>query len=143
MMLSSFDPSRNWDPFTEMRWLQNQMNQFFESVADRSSSAFPAVNLYANDQGLLITAEMPGFSEDQVELSVQDNELVIEGETSETNEATDWHRKERRYGKFVRRIELPFRVDPDQVDARFENGVLEIELKRPEEDKPRKIPVNR
>jgi HSP20 family protein len=58
------------------------------------------------------------------------------------DESSTWHRRERAYGSFARTVQLPFRVDPQQVEARFANGILEVELHRPEADRPKKIQIN-
>jgi HSP20 family protein len=75
---------------------------------------------------------------------VRQDTLTLQGkrEPKVEDENAMWHRRERAYGTFSRTVQLPFHVDPDQVQARFANGVLEIELQRPEADRPRKIQIN-
>ena len=103
---------------------------------------FPPVNLWLGENSVVVTAELPGIGADDVDISVQGDMLTLRGERKpESADGASWHRRERVYGRFSRSIQLPFRVDHDKVKARFDNGVLEIELTRPEADKPRKISV--
>lgn len=134
-----------WDPFAELRRFQTNMNRMFDgySMAD-ARAGFPPVNVYAKEDSLLVTSELPGFNDDSIDLTVREDMLTIAGEVKDEggDDSKGWHRRERGRGRFSRTIELPFRVDPDRVDARFMDGVLVIELHRPEEDKPRKIAIN-
>lgn len=141
-MLSSYNGRFGWDPFSELRRMQTDMNRLFDGYASTTSAGFPPVNIYAGEDGLLVTAELPGFGDDEIDLTVRDDTLTIEGEVASEGDGTGWHRRERGRGRFSRAVELPFRVDPDRVKAKFEDGVLEIEMQRPEADKPRHIPIN-
>lgn len=136
-----------WDPFTEMRRLQADMNRLFEGVgvgAFPGPRAYPPVNLWLGDESVVVTAELPGLSTDDIHLAVREDTLTIEGERKApaADERASWFRRERPFGSFSRSIELPFRVDPDRVKARVHDGVLEIELQRPQEDLPRRIAIN-
>ena len=75
--------------------------------------------------------------------TVRENTLTLKGdrESPTEDEKSVWHRRERAYGSYSRTVQLPFRVDPDQVAARFVNGLLEVELHRPEADRPKKIQI--
>ena len=135
----------DWDPFAEMRRLQSDMNRLFESAAAPGSSAgYPPVNLWVGESSAVVTAELPGLSSDDVELTVAEDTLTIRGarESAANDNEVAWHRRERALGTFSRTVELPFRVDKDAVQARFQNGVLEVEMQRPKSDAPRKIAVN-
>ena len=131
------------DPFSELRRLQSDMDRAFWDADQRSGSAlFPAINLWAGDEGVAVTAEVPGVDPGDIEISVEGDVLRIAGKRkAPENEKLNWHRRERGFGAFARTIQLPFRVDPDAVEARFQNGVLEVLLHRPEADRPRKIAV--
>ena len=89
-------------------------------------------------------AGYPRLSAEDVDLTIREDVLTMRGERRQAEEAehAGWHRRERPYGTFSRTIGLPFRVDPDRVQAKFENGVLEVEMQRPEADRPRKIAIN-
>ncbi len=131
---------------SEMEPLQREMNRLFEGVVPRrlrSAPSYPAMNVWSNQDGALITAEVPGVQPEHIDISVVGETLTLTGErlAPEVGEDARYHRQERGYGKFSRSIELPFRVDADQVQATFNQGVLQIRLPRAEEDKPRKISV--
>lgn len=139
-------PARfGWDPFAEMRRLQTDMNRLFEGAGSaRSAGVCPPVNLWLGENSVVVTAELPGPSQDEIDLTVREDTLTIKGEArpASAGEGAVWHRRERPAGTFSRTVELPFRVDSDQVQARFQNGLLEVEMRRPETDLPRKIKVN-
>ena len=133
-----------WDPFAEMRRMQNDMNRLFADFEARpASTTFPPINLWVGDGSAVITAELPGVAENDIDLSVREDTLTIQGkrEPGPDIEKAAWHRRERAYGSFSRPVELPFRIDPDKVHARFINGVLEVELQRPESDRPKRIQI--
>ena len=130
----------------EMDRLQNEMNRLFESYSPsrvRRAPGYPAMNVWSNEEGLLVTAEVPGVVPDDIEVSVVGQTLTLTGvrKPDELDEGSRYHRQERGYGKFTRSLELPFPVDVSQVEATFKSGVLNISMPRAEEDKPRKIVV--
>jgi HSP20 family protein len=142
MLLSR--PGRfGWDPFAEMQRMQNEMNRAFAGVPRRAAEGFPLINLWVGEHSLVATAELPGVRQEDIDLTIREDTLAISGKRRPDlkDENAAWHRRERVYGDFARAIELPFRIDPDRVEARFANGVLEIELQRPEVDRPKKIAI--
>jgi len=132
-----------FDPFAEMRRAQQEMNRIFGDAAGRSAREFPPISLWIGEDSLVVTAEVPGVAEDDLELTVQEDTLTIRGERrrAAVDDKVSWHRRERGHGRFARIVELPFRVDAEKVDARLTNGVLEVELHRPEVDRPKKVQV--
>ena len=90
-----------------------------------------------------MTAELPGLSEKDIELTVKDTMVSIKGTypDHDAGDDTTWYRRERPNGSFSRSVELPFRVDSDRIEARFQNGVLTVEMQRPEDDKPKRIEI--
>lgn len=132
-----------FDPFGEARRLHDEIDRLFGQRPIATGGTFPAVNLWTGPESVAVTAELPGVAPEDVDISVKDDVLSIRGERKAPaiDGEAGWHRRERAYGSFQRMIQLPFRVDPDRVDARFRNGVLEVDLHRPEEDKPRRIQV--
>jgi HSP20 family protein len=121
------------------------MNRVFDNASPYpATDAYPSVNLWLGDNSVVVTAELAGLSAEDVDLTIRQDTLTIRGQRGKIKDAdkVGWHRRERPYGEFSRTIVLPFRVDPDRVDARFDNGVLEIEMQRPEADRPRKIAIN-
>lgn len=140
MMLSDFGRI-GFDPFLEMRRMQQEMNQRLGGLRTSAAQEFPPVNLWLGENSVALTAELPGIAPDDVDLTVRENTLTLKGERKSQDGASVWHRRERPIGQFSRTIQLPFRVDPEQVEARFANGLLEVELHRPESDRPRKIQI--
>ena len=128
------------DPFTLMRRLSQDLDRGWQPTAARG---FPAVNIWQGTDSTAVTAELPGIEAGDIDIQVKDDVLTIAGERKapSAGEDTMWHRRERGYGRFNRVVQLPCRVDPERVEARFENGVLQIELHRPEQDKPRRIEI--
>ena len=130
----------------EMDRLQREMNRLFDDYYParmRRAPGYPAMNVWASDEGLLITAEVPGVKPGEIDVSVVGDTLTLSGDRKpdELDEGARYHRQERGYGNFTRSIQLPFPVDVKKVEAAFKNGVLNISLPRAEEDKPKKIAV--
>jgi HSP20 family protein len=120
-----------------MRRLQDEVSRGAAKALE-----FPAVNVFANRDGAIITAELPGVRSEDLDISVHRDAVTITGERrTEIEEARGYHRRERHGGRFVRTVSLPFVVDPDKVQADLVNGVLTLELPRAEEDKPKRINV--
>lgn len=134
---------RGLAPFGEARRLYDPLDRLFGQRPLATASGFPAVNLWAGADSVAITAELPGVDPADVELSVKDDVLTLRGSRRPSTDASEaaWHRRERSHGQFHRLVQLPFRVDPERVEARFVDGVLEVDLQRPEADKPRRIEI--
>ena len=144
MLRTTYSPWSFNDPFADMRRLQGAMNRLFDGGRSVERSGFyPSVNFWAGQDSLVMSAELPGLTDQDIELTVKDTMISIRGTypEPETGDDVNWHRRERPAGSFLRSIELPFRIEPDQIDARFENGVLTVEMQRPEDDKPKKIQI--
>lgn len=101
------------------------------------------MNLWVGPEGVMVTAEMPGTNPDCLEVTAVSDTLTIKGErpAEALAEGEIYHRQERLFGPFVRTVQLPFEVDPTQVEARYERGVLIVTAKRPAEQRPRKIAI--
>jgi len=134
---------RQVDPFSEMVRLRNDMNRLFSGGAYPFLSVYPAVNIWMNDRGVVMTAELPGIDADKLEVSVLNDTLVLSGASaSETlKDEENYHRKERNEGKFSRTIQLPFKVNDKKIEARYEKGLLRMILPREEAEKPKKIHI--
>ena len=141
-----------WDPFREFSRLQDRVNRVFSSPYDRfggdalltSGAWVPPVDIYQNgEHELVLKAELPGLSREDIEITVDNGTLSIKGEKKLGGEVKDeeFHRIERQYGAFSRSFSLPNTVDPSKVGADFRNGVLTIRLPLREEAKPRQIKV--
>lgn len=130
-------------PWQEMERMRREMNRLFSSAATRRvAPGFPAMNVWTNQDGAVVTAELPGLSPEDIDISVVGDTLTVKGSRQvEELENVQYHRRERSYGKFSRTFQLPFQVEAGNVDASFEKGVLYISLPRAEADKPRRIEV--
>lgn len=142
MALSEF-PRLSFDPFTELRRMQSEMNRLFTGFGAATARDFPPINIWLGENSVVVTAELPGVTGSDVNLSLQEDVLTLAGkrEPKTQKESVNWQRRERAYGTFSRAVQLPFRVDADKVQARFNNGILEIELQRLEADRPKKIEI--
>ncbi len=130
----------------EMDQLQREMNRLFETTSKRqvfNSPSYPALNLWTNESGQMVSAEMPGVQPDDISIDVTGDALSISGERKPDKviQEVRYHRRERAYGSFSRTIQLPFMVDTHKVEASFKDGVLVISLPRAEADKPKKIAI--
>lgn len=135
-----------WAPFRELDRLREEMNRVFGGVDDgavRPTADFPPMNVWTSAEGMVVTAELPGVDPQALEVSAVADTLTIKGERKplELAQGDVYHRQERGYGTFTRTVQLPFRVDPNQIEARFQRGVLRVELRRPDEERPKKISV--
>ena len=140
MALSDF-PRLGFDPFLELRRMQSEMNRVFSGLSPAARD-FPPINIWLGDNSVVVTSELPGVTQNDIRLNLQDDVLTLEGARRPAEEeGVNWQRRERAYGSFSRAVQLPFRVDPDKVQARFNNGVLEVELERLEADRPKKIEI--
>ena len=142
-----------WDPFSELTSLQDRMNQLFSRQFGSSgrnseqslgfANFIPPVDIFEDDHNITIQAEVPGVSEKDLDIRLENNILIISGERKLENEEKkeNFHRIERSYGRFSRSFSLPATVNPDSVNAEFDNGVLKITIAKSEEAKPRQIKI--
>jgi len=133
--------------WNQLQQIQNEMNRLFDLKEGdgirQGLTTFPLVNVWEDGDALYIEAELPGLKLEDLEIYVTgNNQLTLKGERkAEVPTKSVRHRQERGFGKFVRALTLPFAVDPNHVDARFEDGVLVIKLAKHESAKARKIVV--
>ena len=134
-----------WEPFREIAQLQGEMGRLFNGLLEgqaRSSQAWvPALDVWETDSELVYAFDLPGMSEAEIEIEVQDDTLSISGErVRETKQESDrFFRYERRHGSFGRAVGLPAGIDESKIEASYVNGVLEVRVPKPEEAKPRRI----
>ena len=141
--LARFAPRRN-DGFDELRREMNRL--FFDFEREFPGYAFnaqsPEVTLEDAGDALLLRAEVPGVTEKDLELQVQENSVTLRGgRKEETEKGHSVHRKERADFRFARSFNLPVKVDAEKVEASLKNGILTITLPKAETAKPRKISV--
>jgi HSP20 family protein len=145
MLMRPFD--RGVSPWREMRRLQREMNGLLSGTsrwpALSAAPSYPSMNVWTNQDGAMVTAELPGINPEDIDISVQDDTLVLRGSRTpdEVQEGVTYHRQERGSGSFTRSLQLPFQVEQNQVEASYAKGILSITLPRAEADKPTKITV--
>jgi HSP20 family protein len=135
--------SRTLDPWRQINELQREMNRLFDVSPRGNQYEYPAINLWTDTDKALVTAELPGYDKNAVDISLTGDVLRLHGsrKAPECKEDECFHRQERNYGVFDREIKLPFAINPNNIDATFKNGILSISLSRAEEDKPKKIEI--
>ena len=140
-----------WDPAGELDRIRREIDEMFapatngffsDGLFDRGFS--PALDVVENDDGFLVSIDLPGVDRKDLEISVADNVLTVKGEKKDMLEDKDGKvfRKESWEGSFHRTLSLPHGVDANKIDAKMHDGVLEISLPKREEAKPRQISVN-
>ncbi|MDQ5987730.1 MAG: Spore protein SP21 [Syntrophus sp. SKADARSKE-3] len=134
---------RSVDPFSEMLRLRNEMNRLFSGSSYAFEAAYPPVNVWMNEKGAIVEAELPGIDASKIDISVLEDTVTISGNRSdEVLKAEDsYHRKERNDNKFSRTLHLPFKIENKSIEARYDKGVLNIALPREAAEKPKKIAI--
>ena len=127
-----------WDPLKELQAVQKRMNNLFESALARTNfetaegfdSWTPLCDVIHTDHAVMFCLELPGLEQSDIDLRLDGDELIVEGERKMEREQTGEHylRVERSYGNFTRRFRVPSTVDRSGVVAKFKNGLLEISL---------------
>jgi len=139
-----------WDPFAGLRDTQSEMNRLLDTffsrpvrVAPMDRVWAPVVDVYETKDELVVSAELPGVNEKEVQVSITGDLLTIKGERTHAREMKEenYHRLERFSGKFERNIPLPIPVEGNKVKAAYRNGVLEIHLPKSEQVKPKEIKI--
>jgi HSP20 family protein len=141
-----------WEPARELGTIQNEMNRLFNSFFDTPTTTgngayrrwVPAMDLVETDSDFVLRADLPGLSEKDVNIELEDNVLTISGERKSEHEERQegYYRMERSSGSFRRTLTLPDGVEPDTVKATFDRGVLEVRVPKPEQRKPRKVAIS-
>jgi len=152
-MLARWEPfgsiRRRGDVFGELTHMQEEMNRFFDEFFGEhrrglaEGAWLPAVDVSETDGALVVRAELPGMSHEDIELNVQDNVLTLKGEKKQETqeEKENFHRLERSYGSFTRSFTLPAGVKQEDIKASFKDGVLEVTMPKVEEAKAKKIAI--
>ena len=143
-----------WDPVREMLSLRDSMDRFLEEPFFQNPRLWErsmmmewnlALDVAEEDDAYIVTASLPGVIPEDVDITLTDNVLTIQGEISKDEEIDEqkYHIRERRFGRFVRSVTLPNAVAADQVEAVSENGVLKLTLPKTEEVKPKRIEIRK
>src|ERR1700735_4190262 len=138
-----------WEPVGELDTIQNEMNRLFNTFFDQPAGRgggerrwIPAMDLVESHDHYVLRADLPGVREDDVTVQLEDNVLTIAGQrAAEHDPEQGYYRIERAFGAFSRSLTLPDGVNPDHVDARFDHGVLEVRIPKPEQRKPRQVQI--
>jgi HSP20 family protein len=146
-----------WDPFQDLRSAQDEMAQMGQmspmlahalglhtQQGSATATAWaPALDISERKDAYLVTVELPGLKSEDLDITMEDGLLTIQGERQFTHDSSEeqFHRVERRYGAFRRSITLPAHVTAEGIEASFEDGVLQILVPKAEEAKPKRIQV--
>jgi HSP20 family protein len=138
-----------WNPTREAVNLFNEFDRLFDLSAYRGNVETPtrwglALDVAEQDDAYSLKASVPGMNPEDINITLEDNVLTIQGEvkSDETVEEGKYHLRERRYGSFGRTLRFPVPVNADAVEANYENGVLTLRVPKAEEVKPKRIAIN-
>lgn len=125
--------------------LQEELDRFFGKppfeLGLAGPNVFPNINVFTDQDGLVVQAEVPGIKSEELHVQVENGRLTISGERKAAHADASFHRRERRYGRFSRTIQLPRDLDPEKVQAELRNGLLTIRFPKHAAAKPRQIEV--
>lgn len=141
-----------WDPFRDLISIQDRMNRLFEQTLARTreeegiaaSTWMPAVDIYETPDQVVMKAELPGLTREDIEINVRDNALSLRGQRKFEKDVKEenYLRIERAYGSFQRSFTLPVTIQQDKIKAVFRDGVLELTLPKAEEARPKQIKID-
>jgi HSP20 family protein len=142
-----------WTPYRDMMSVRDEMNRVLNEVFGRgandesawsSGTWSPPVDIYETDEALVMKAELPGFSKDEISIELKENTLLVRGERKREDEVKEgnYHRMERAYGAFQRSFLLPTTVDQEKVKASYKDGILELRLPKVQAAQPKRIAVS-
>ena len=144
-----------WEPVRELSTVQTEMNRLFNTFFDSRTASHgagrpvarrwtPALDVVETDEHYVLRADLPGLSESDVKIELEENVLTISGERKAEHQERKggYYRVERSSGSFSRSLTLPEGVDADGIKAGFDNGVLEVSIPKPEQHKPRKVQIS-
>jgi HSP20 family protein len=139
-----------WEPFRELAALQGDMNKWLNGLFDGEGSRearswVPALDVWETDNEVVYAFDVPGVPEDQIRVEVKDDTLTVSAQRTKTEETSGdrYYRFERRFGSFSRAVGLPQGVDESKISASYRDGVLEIRVPKPEQQKPRRIALSK
>jgi len=137
-----------WEPAREVDSLQSDVNRVFDAFFGNGSGSrtrrwVPAMDLVETDDHLVLRADLPGLSRDDVEIEIKDGVLTVAGERRADHEekSEGFYRVERSFGRFSRSMTLPDGIDADTIAAEFDDGVLEVRIPKPERRKPHRVAI--
>ena len=142
-----------WDPFGDVATLQDRINRLFSESFGRSKDADeemslcawkPAVDIYETENCIFLIAELAGVNKEDISVEIKDNVLTLKGERHADPEISQdrYYRRERCFGTFQRSFTLQASVRPERIKAAFKDGVLKVEIPKPDEEKPKQVSVD-
>jgi len=147
--MTRFVPFRS--PLADVAVLQNRLNSIFNDFARpdeaqetlTAANFIPAVDIYEDDQRLVLKLEVPGVKQEDLDVRLENQTLTVKGERKFESEEKqeNFHRIERRFGTFARTFTLPVSIDTASVSAKYDNGVLAIQLAKKEAAKPKQVKI--
>ena len=131
-----------WDPFRDLRSTEADLDRLIGQAFSKNAWV-PALDIRETEDSFEVTADLPGMTSDQVEVTFEDGILMIRGnrEFERDQQEGQYHRIERSYGSFARSVRLPHTADAEKIEASFDRGVLSVQVPKREEAKPRTIEV--
>jgi HSP20 family protein len=136
-----------WEPFREIATLQNEMSRFMNGLLEgngrTNQSWVPTLDVWETEKEIVYALDLPGIPEDAISIELDEGALTVTAERQRSQEQSEerFYRFERRYGTFSRTFGVPQGVSDSDVSASYENGVLELHVKKPEQPKPKRIQV--
>lgn len=138
-----------WEPLEGLTALRREMDRLFEEFSNGGALRFweraaePAVEVSDTAEAVVVKAQVPGVTKDDIQLTITENALTVKGEMQEEKKQDDknYHRREFRYGAFVRTIALPAPVQAEKATAQLKDGVLEVTMPKSAEAKVKQIPI--
>jgi len=137
------------EPFRELASFQTEMSRLMNGLLDSPGRAtqtwVPPLDVWETPSEVVYAFDLPGIPEDRISIEVKDDTLTLSAERERSEETSEegFYRYERRYGSFARAVGLPQGVDQDEISAHYENGVLEIRVPKPDEQKPKRITLTK
>jgi HSP20 family protein len=135
------------DPVQGLLSLQHELDRFFHKpqgydLGPSGVGVFPPINVFGDGDGIVVRAEVPGVEPSAIDVQIENRTLTISGERREpARNKGSYHRRERRYGKFSRSLQLPDRLDSEQATAECRHGLLTVRIPQRAEAKPRQVKV--
>jgi HSP20 family protein len=136
-----------WEPFREMAAFQNEMSRFMNGLHEgngrTTQSWVPTLDAWETDHEVVYAFDLPGIPQDKISIELDEGALTVTAERERQDETKEggFYRYERRFGTFSRTVGVPQGASDADVSATYENGVLEVHVKKPEQPKPRKIQI--
>ena len=136
-----------WEPFRELASMQNELSRFMNGLLEgngRSNQAWvPTLDVWETESEIVFAFDLPGIPEEKISVELDDGALTVTAERERTEEVQQerFYRFERRFGTFTRTVGLPQGITEDAVGANYNDGVLEVHVRKPEQPKPKRIQI--